>query len=178
MNNNALGNNNQQVQATTSQTPLAPAKEQSNQAKDAIKAHLDARAASDSLFAVSYSKPNKSIDECFRYILGEARKRGNSVCMTDDEVFGLAIHYYDEDNIEIASIPANYNVSTSRKPAQSAKCPEEDSKGARQATPKRYEKSRLEDECKRAKSRKDKGDKPFPMPLPDNLPSLFGLDEI
>lgn len=39
-----------------------------NGVKDAIKAYLDKRAQEDTLFAVSYAKTNKSIDECFDYI--------------------------------------------------------------------------------------------------------------
>lgn len=75
-----------------------------NAAKQAIKAYLDNRAASDPQFAIAYAKKNKSIDRCFDYIMGEASKRGSAVCMTDDEVFGLAVHYYDEDNIKIVNV--------------------------------------------------------------------------
>lgn len=74
--------------------------------KDVIKAYLDKRAADDPLFAAAYAKPGKSIDECFRFIMGEARKQGSSVCMTDEEVFGLAVHYYDEDDIKVSPAPA------------------------------------------------------------------------
>ena len=38
-----------------------------NQAVQAIKAYLDNRAQSDPLFAQSYAKENKSIEECFDY---------------------------------------------------------------------------------------------------------------
>lgn len=76
-----------------------------NAAKKAIKAYLDNRAANDQQFAVAYAKINKSIDQCFDYIMGEASKRGRAVCMTDDEVFGLAVHYYDEDDIKITEVP-------------------------------------------------------------------------
>ena len=70
--------------------------------KEAIKTYLDQRAKDDSLFATTYAKPNKNIDECCNYIIGEAKKRGdNAVFMSDDEVFGLAVHYYDEDDIEV-----------------------------------------------------------------------------
>lgn len=65
-----------------------------NPAKKAIKSYLDNRAASDPQFASSYAKKNKSLEECFRYILNEARSRGTEVCMTDEEVYGLAVHYY------------------------------------------------------------------------------------
>lgn len=71
------------------------------EAKQVIKNYLDQRAQTDELFAVSYAKPNKNIDECFRYIIGEASCRGAQVCMSDEEVFNLAIHYYDEDNIVV-----------------------------------------------------------------------------
>lgn len=69
--------------------------------KDAIKSYLDRRAGQDELFAKTYAKEGKTLEECCNYIIGEARKRGNAVAMTDDEVFGLAVHYYDEDDIKV-----------------------------------------------------------------------------
>lgn len=83
---------------------------QVNPVKDAIKAYLDKRAKEDSLFAASYTKPNKSIDECFDYIIGEVRKKGTMVYMSDEEVFGMAVHYYDEDDIKVAKLPKNESV--------------------------------------------------------------------
>ena len=68
---------------------------------EVIADYLKQRAAEDTLFAPKFTNPKKSIDECCRYILGEARKRGNEVVMTDNEVFGLAIHYYEEENIKV-----------------------------------------------------------------------------
>jgi len=47
----------------------------------------------------SLDKENKSLEECGQYILQEAQKKGSRVAMTDEEVFGLAVHYYDEDDI-------------------------------------------------------------------------------
>lgn len=77
--------------------------------KDAIKSYLDERAKTDELFAKTYAKEGKTLEECCNYIIGEARKRGNAVAMTDDEVFGLAVHYYDEDDIKV------FHGSMSRK---------------------------------------------------------------
>lgn len=54
--------------------------------KDTIQKYLQERAAEDLLFAPRLANPKKSIDECCRYILGEARKRGTSVVMSDTEV--------------------------------------------------------------------------------------------
>ena len=84
-----------------------------NHVKDAIKAYLDERAKNDEQFAQSYAKANKNIDECFDYVIGEAHKRGNAVYMTDAEVFGLAVHYYDEDDIMINKLPKGTYVNTS-----------------------------------------------------------------
>ena len=67
--------------------------------KQAIKAYLDKRAEEDSLFAPKYANEKKSIDECCSYIMGEARKRGNAIAISDEEVYGMAAHYYDEDDI-------------------------------------------------------------------------------
>ena len=86
-----------------------------NPAMMQIKAHLDKIASQDDVFAAKYANEKKSLDECFQYILTEAHKRGNAVCMTDDEVYGLAMHYYDEENVEIQHVSlqsAHYAPST------------------------------------------------------------------
>lgn len=119
-------------------------------AKEAIKAYLDNRAASDELFAVSYRKEGKNLDECFKYILGEARKRGSAVCMTDEEVFGLAVHYYDEDNIEIKPTGG----MTARVSAPKVELTEEEKAAAREAARKRYEDLCVAEEAERAAKRK------------------------
>ena len=82
-------------------------------AKTKIKNYLDERAKNDELFAKAYTKPNKSIDECYKYILGEARKKGTEVGMSHEEVYGLAVHYYDEDNIKINPVYGYVQASAS-----------------------------------------------------------------
>lgn len=62
---------------------------------EAIKSYLDRRASEDKMFAESYANPKKSIAKCCDYIVSEV-KRQNRTAMTDDEVYGLAVHYYDE----------------------------------------------------------------------------------
>lgn len=83
-------------------------------AKEVIKQYLDNRAKTDELFAQAYAKPNKNIDECMQYIMGEAKKQGGSaVCISDEVVFGWAVHYYDEDNIKINKVSGRASVSAS-----------------------------------------------------------------
>lgn len=100
----------------------------------AIKAYLDKRAEEDSLFAPKYANSKKSINECCNYIMGEARKRGNAVAISDEEVFGLAVHYYDEDKIKINKLSAGHSVAVSSSPApKPVELTEEDKKAARDA---------------------------------------------
>lgn len=71
--------------------------------KQTIKAYLDERAKTDELFAVSYAKGNKNLEDCVTFILNQAKAiaQEGGCGMTDDEVYSLCVHYYDEDNIEV-----------------------------------------------------------------------------
>lgn len=81
--------------------------------KDMIKGYLDAKAKDDALFAEMYKKPAKNLNGCWAYIVGVAKKRGNAVCMTDDEVYGLAVHYYCEDDLKVSPLPAGFECKLS-----------------------------------------------------------------
>lgn len=67
--------------------------------KQAIQTYLDNRAAKDELFAETLKKPNKNIDDCVTYILNQVQKSGCNG-FTDDEIFGMAVHFYDEDDLK------------------------------------------------------------------------------
>lgn len=90
--------------------------------KKALKQYLDDRAQSDALFAQSYAKEGKTIDDCANFVIGEVKKRasGGQYVATDEEVFGLAVHYYDEDNVKVESsggvqIVSNYQLTDEDK---------------------------------------------------------------
>jgi hypothetical protein len=71
----------------------------------------------------SLGKENKSLEECGNYILQEAKKRGNQVAMTDEEVFSLAVHYYDEDDITAKQTSkADVKVAAAKDDKQHSKC--------------------------------------------------------
>ena len=78
--------------------------------KKVIKDYLDKYAIEDPFFAENYSKENKNIDDCCNYIIGEVHKSGCNG-FADDEIFNMAIHYYDEDNLEVKEINANVVVN-------------------------------------------------------------------
>lgn len=67
--------------------------------KETIKEMLDKEAMSDTFFATSLKKENKSIDECCDFIVGEVKKSGRCG-FADSEILGFAKHYYDEDDIK------------------------------------------------------------------------------
>lgn len=68
--------------------------------KTVVEVYLTQRAEYDELFAMSFNNPDKNMNDCITYILNSVQK---SDCngFTDDEVFSMAMHYYDETDIEI-----------------------------------------------------------------------------
>lgn len=76
--------------------------------QNTIQAYLEQRAEYDELFARSYRNPLKNIEDCITYILNEVRRSGCNG-LDDEEVFGMAVHYFDETDIEIGK-PINCKV--------------------------------------------------------------------
>lgn len=101
--------------------------------KKTIREYLEQRAKEDELFAVSYAKENKNIDECCNFILQQVQKSGCNG-FNDDEIFGMAVHYYDEDNIKDVK-PINCNVVVNH----SIELTEEEKKAAREAAIKKLQ---------------------------------------
>ena len=67
-----------------------------------IAEYLNLRAATDPLFAPNLAKPHKNIEDCITYILKQVQQ---SACngFEDDEIYTMALHYYDEDDLEVGS---------------------------------------------------------------------------
>ena len=65
---------------------------------ETIRAYLEERAENDALFAVKFANPSKSVEECVTYILNSVQKSGCNG-FEDDEIFGMATHYYPKYNI-------------------------------------------------------------------------------
>ncbi|RZM18131.1 MAG: hypothetical protein EOO88_41550 [Pedobacter sp.] len=97
----------------------------SNPFKAAIEQHLKELAGKDPLFAETFKKANKSIAECCNYIMSEVKKSGRDM-LTNDEVFGMAVHYYDEDDIKSTGKVQGRVVvsSTNTAPASKPSIPE------------------------------------------------------
>lgn len=130
--------------------------------RQTIKAYLDERAQNDELFAVSYAKENKNMDDCVTFILNQV-KRSKCMGLTDEEVYSLAVHFFDEDDIEIGnSIACNVIVN------HTVELTEEEKAKARQEALKEYQAVQLRKMQKRTNKPKT------PKAQPEiTTPSLF-----
>lgn len=77
-------------------------------AQQIIYDYLQERAKNDDTIALNLQKQNKSIKKCWEYIVSKARKMATDNCamVAHELVFGWAVHYYDEDDIESEKQPA------------------------------------------------------------------------
>lgn len=130
--------------------------------RQTIKAYLDERAKNDELFAVSYAKENKNMDDCVTFILNQV-KRSKCMGLTDEEVYSLAVHFFDEDDIEIGN-PIACNVIVNH----TVELTEEEKAQARQEALKEYQAEQLRKMQKR--TNKPKTSKARPE---ITTPSLF-----
>ena len=95
--------------------------------KQTIQSYLEKRAGEDPLFMTTFMKENKNIDDCIKYILNEVQKSGCNG-FTDDEIFSMAIHYYDEDSIDVSKLSSatpnvvvNHHVELTEEEKEEAK---------------------------------------------------------
>lgn len=122
-----------------------------------IKDYLDKRAQEDKLFSNFYSNPDKSIEKCCDFIINEVKKTGR-LGFTDDEIFGMAIHYYNESNIKVEKVQACsvvVNISDQTKEMLEKKA-EEEYKHAKLVELRKKEAEEKERIRKKAVSRKKK----------------------
>ena len=106
------------------------------QSEKMVKEYLDNYAKEDAAFAKSYAKENKTFEECLKYIKQEARKQAQNGCamIAKEEVFGWAVHYYDEDDIKVnQNIKANMATVPNPKPEEPAEEPAGKKRAPRQS---------------------------------------------
>ena len=91
----------------------------------------------DELFAAKFDNPDKNIDDCVTYILNWVQRSGcNGFC--DDEIYGQAIHYYEEKDIEVGK-PLDCQVTVNRH----IELTEEEKAQARQDAIRQYQQEQL-----------------------------------
>lgn len=93
-------------------------KQEKNPAVIRIGNYLKKRAETDPSVKNNLQKENKSLNECWDYVLGEVAKtmyrNGKFGCAAgdDEDLYALAVHYYDEDEIKIETLPSDMKVET------------------------------------------------------------------
>lgn len=81
--------------------------------KKAIEQELRFRAFKDPMLAQALRKKDKNIDDCVSYILTEVKNSGMNG-FDDKEVFGMAIHYYSEDDLKVKPFETQGQVVVNR----------------------------------------------------------------
>jgi hypothetical protein len=97
--------------------------------KNALVTHLKDYARQDKLFLKKLQNPKKNINDCMTFIMNQAKKDAqNGVAgYHDDDVYKMARHYYDEDDIEVgepitsARIAVNQQIALSPEEVEKAK---------------------------------------------------------
>ena len=90
-----------------------------------IETYLKEKAKSNLLFLRTFRKPNKNIKDCITYILNTVKTSG-SAGFDDVEIFNMATHYYDEDDIKVGSaisgnVVVNHHVKLTEEEIAEAK---------------------------------------------------------
>ena len=94
--------------------------------KMTIQQYLENRGNNDPLFSETLRKENKNLDDCITYILNAVKASGSNG-FTDDEIFSMAVHYYDEDTIDVGKpisntkVIVNHHVEITEEEKQEAK---------------------------------------------------------
>ena len=132
--------------------------------KRTIQMYLEQRAAEDELFDKNYRNPAKNIDDCITYILNYVQRSGCNG-FSDGEIYGQAVHYYDENEIEVGK-PIQCQIAVNHVVELTA----EEKAEARQRAIRQYQDEELRKMQNRQRARVAKPQKP------QVEPSLFDFE--
>jgi len=119
--------------------------------KKAILKELTKRAQTDPLFLNRFILETKNIDDCMKYILNTVEKSGRQG-FADDEIFGMAMHYYQEDDIDVGNGMPNCKIIVNEE----VKLSEEEIKELREMARKKI----IEEEMEKLRPKKKKTETP------------------
>ena len=126
--------------------------------------YLEQRAAEDELFTKNYRNPAKNIDDCITYILNYVQRSGCNG-FSDGEIYGQAVQYYDENEIEVGK-PIQCQIAVNHVVELTA----EEKAEARQRAIRQYQDEELRKMQNRQRARVAKPQKP------QVEPSLFDFE--
>ena len=119
--------------------------------QDTIKKYLDDFVVANPEFKGKYENPNKSISGCCEFICSEVEKMGVNG-LSDEEVYGLAVHYYQEDNLKVS----NDNKSCQVVVNHHIDLTEEEKKKLKEKAEEEYKQQIIDEEKKKAERQKAK----------------------
>jgi len=93
--------------------------------KQTIKDYLISRAKEDSLFHEKLKNPKKKLADCIQYIYNTVQKSKRQG-FNDDEIYNMAVHYYDEEKIDVGkeikgSVVVNHQIQLTEEEITKAK---------------------------------------------------------
>lgn len=107
------------------------------QFKAHIQAYIDNRVATDKLFAETFRKSERTIDDCIQYVINWVKASGFNV-VAKEEIYSQVVHFYDENLDPGEKINAHIVCATR------AELTEEDKAEAYKNALRQYQQSELE----------------------------------
>lgn len=101
-----------------------------------IQAYIESRVATDELFAETFNKSERSIDDCLTYVINWVKASGSSV-VAKEEIYSQVVHFYDEN------LDPGQKINVHVVCATRAELSEEDKKQAYQDALKQYQQEQL-----------------------------------
>ena len=86
-------------------TAPAPKEAKEDGFEKAIRTYLEAFGKMQPAFAAKYRSSSKTIRQCCDWLIDQAQKKhmlrsGKCAAMSDEETYGLAVHFFEEDSIK------------------------------------------------------------------------------
>lgn len=82
----------------------------SNAVMDVVRNYMEERCASDPILAIKYANPAKSLEKALNFVAHEVQKSGLTI-MDSDSVFGLILHFYDENLEDVPNVNCKIAVA-------------------------------------------------------------------
>lgn len=106
-----------------------------------IRTYLEEFGRHQPAFAAKYRSSPKTIRQCCDYLIAEAQKKhmlrsGKCAAMSDEETYGLAVHFFEEDSIKPVTNPTPAKVVTPQTAPSKPVSPSQPSLAANKQTSK------------------------------------------
>ena len=96
----------------------------SNAVIEVVRNYMEERCASDPILAIKYANPAKSLEKALNYVASEVQKSGLTI-MDSDSVFGLILHYYDENLEDVPNVNCKIAVAKELTDSERAEAKEQ-----------------------------------------------------